>query len=316
LEDHYKELMEGIKVYIGCCKADFYLLRSCIASIRYWNREVPVYLLKDFSKGKFDTAELERVFNVSVVDTKYKKLGGYMKLQPYIENPGEKIFLLDADMVWLGNMMEVLKNECGNIAVHAYCPEHEGAELNSWYFNTEKLKRYYPGYIYPGFVFNCGSIFFDTKLFSEADFKNIIVWQEGATPVHDDVFLCEDQGIINYIVAVKYLQNSITLNKVELQISAENDSAKMYVLDKILRNEPRNIIVHWLGKKSGLNAFCSSNHLLRFYEKKYYSQLPNGAARLQLDRLKRTILHFDKFLYEFAKKIYYTFIPRKNEFVK
>src|SRR5882724_7926850 len=101
--------MSAIKVYIGCCKADFYLLRSCIASIRYWNKEVPVFLLKDFSRGAFDTTELEQTFNVGVVHTKFKELGGYMKLQPYIEATDEKIFSQDADMVWLGDIEELLK---------------------------------------------------------------------------------------------------------------------------------------------------------------------------------------------------------------
>jgi hypothetical protein len=304
--------MSVIKVYIGCCKADFYLLRSCIASIRYWNKEVPVYLLKDFSKGDFDTTELEEVFNVSVVNTKYKKLGGYMKLQPYIEHPDERIFLQDADMVWLGDIMQTLKSLDEDIAVHAYKPPDVGKELNRWYFNTERLKKYYPNYQYPGFVFNCGSIFMNTKTFNETDFEDIIIWNEGAKPVIDEVFLCEDQGIINYVVAQKLSSNTIRIKNIDFQISAESAAAKTYSLERIKKGDPQDIIVHWVGKKPGLNSFSSSRDLLRFFEKQYYSNCKNGETKILIDRFTRTIKHLGTFIYEVAKFFYYSFIAGKK----
>jgi len=304
--------MSKINVYIGCCKTDFYLLRSCVASIRYWNKEVPVLLLKDFSKGVFDTTELEKMFNVSVAKTEYKKLGGYMKLQPYIEQPEESIFLQDADMVWLGDVAQLLINIEGDIAVHAYKPADIDKELNQWYFNTEKLKKYYPNYRYPGFVFNCGTIFMTTKTFGQHDFEDIIVWREGAKPKFDGVFLCEDQGIINFIVAQKYCANTISITNIDFQISAESDMARSYSLEEIEKGNPENIIVHWVGKKSGLNSFCSSHHLLRFFETQYYSHCKNGNAKILVERFYRTIKHLDRFIFEIGKFFYYSFIPGKK----
>ena len=149
-------------------------------------------------------------------------------------------------------------------------------------------------------------------MFTENDFKNIITWQEKAKPIHDAVFLCEDQGIINYIVAKKYLANSITIANVVFQIDAASSEAKKYDLDKIRKSEQQKIIVHWLGQKIGLNGFYEAKHLLRFYERDYYSHLENGYFKMTTDRLKRTIIHLDRFAYELGKKIYYTFIPRKK----
>ncbi len=304
--------MSQIKVYIGCCKTDFYLLRSCIASIRYWNKEVPVYLLKDFSKGDFDTCELEKIFNTAVVKTTYKKLGGYMKLQPYLEHLDEQIFLQDADMVWLGDMMQVFKNISSDIAVQIYNPKDMDAELNRWYFNTEKLKKYYPDYKYPGFVFNCGSIFINNNLFSKSDFNDIIIWKEFATPKHDKVFLCEDQGIVNYVVSKKYNKKVLTIANINFQIRSESEEANLYSLEKIKIKDPKNVMVHWLGSKNGLNSFCAAKHLLRFYEKQYYKQIAGGELKMFIDRFSRTLRYFDRFIYELAKKIYYVFIPSKK----
>ena len=304
--------MDELKVYIGCCKTDFYLLKSCVASIRYWNKTVRVSLLKDFSQGDFDTAELERLFNVTVVETRYKKLGGYMKLQPYIEPTAERIFLQDADMVWLGDITTMIKDCDKDIAVHAYNPPMLDEELNKWYFNKSNLHLYYPDYKYPGFVFNCGSIFLNKRIFSPDDFTEIIAWREGARPIHAGIFLCEDQGIINYIVAKKYLAREITIAEVPFQIDAADVAAANYDLNKIKRKEEQKVIVHWLGKKIGLNSFYSARHILRFYERNYYSYLKNGNQKMIGDRLKRTLKYFDRFAYELSKKILYTFIPRKK----
>ena len=303
--------MSEIKVYVSCYKADFYLLKSCIASIRYWNREVPVYLLKDLSAGNFGTTMLEQAFDIKVVKTRYKKLGGYVKLQPYIEHMDELVFLQDADMVWNGDIIELLKNHEGNIVVDAYFPTNVDVELNRWFFNTRRLKQFYPNYVYPGFVFNAGCILINTTCFSETDFKEIIMWQERAAPIHDDVFLCEDQGIINYIVAEKYLHKSISLIMAPLQISSESKEAKLYDVGEIKKHIPANIIVHWFGAKTGLNSFCSSGHLLRFYEKQYYSHFKNGYFKLITARLARTIGHFDNFIYEMLKSVYYFLTGRK-----
>lgn len=304
--------MSEIKVYIGCYKNDFYLLRSCIASIRYWNKTVPVVLLKDFSKGAFDTIELERIFDVTVAITTYKTLGGYMKLQPYIEHPDEKIFLQDADMVWLGDMMQVLKGIKQDIAIHAYRPDDVAAELGKWYFEAQKLKQYYPNYKYPGFVFNGGSIFLHTKAFIPLDFDGIIVWREKATPLHEGTFLCEDQGIINYVVADKYFKGNISIAQILLQVSAQSSMAVAYSIADIKKKIQKNIIVHWLGNKTGLTTFYASRHLLRFFEKYYYSHLKYGTIKRWAERLRRTTRHADKFMYGLAKKIYY-YLFTKNE---
>jgi hypothetical protein len=52
------------KIYITCYYKHLYFLRICIASVRYWNPTIPIYLIKDNSKKTFCTAEIEKNFNV------------------------------------------------------------------------------------------------------------------------------------------------------------------------------------------------------------------------------------------------------------
>jgi len=302
-----------VKVYISCFKGNLFLLRSCVASIRYWNKTVSIVLLKDLSKGSFDTSELEKVFNVTLALTKYNQLGYFIKLQPFIEHPDERIFLQDGDMVWLGDMMPLLNGIHEHVAIQAYEPVNTEAELNKWYFNTEKLKKYYPEYKYPGFVFNGGTILFDSHAFNQSDFEDIILWKEKTIPIHEDVFFCEDQSVLNYVFAKKYFNNSISIAKINLQISCATEEAKRYKLSRIKNFEPLNIIVHWLGKKNGLTSFYTASHLIRFFEKEYYSHCKNGPLKMLFNRFLRTIKNIDKFIYELAKKIYYIFIPNSHE---
>ena len=43
------------KVFISTYRYDFHFARVCIASIRYWYPDIPIYLIKDENSGTFDT---------------------------------------------------------------------------------------------------------------------------------------------------------------------------------------------------------------------------------------------------------------------
>src|SRR5580658_6519198 len=46
------------RVLIACCKSDVHLARICVASVRFWNPEIPVFLIKDSMQGAFSTTEI------------------------------------------------------------------------------------------------------------------------------------------------------------------------------------------------------------------------------------------------------------------
>lgn len=296
--------MKPIKINISCCRNDLYFLRICVASIRYWNKNVPIYLLKDFSKGDFDTSELGRIFNVGVVDTKFGNLGAYIKLQPFIENENERIFLQDADVVWLGDMIEELEKHNQDVVIQAYSPRQLEKEINKRYFKLDRLKKFYP-YRYPGFIFNTGAMLFNTAILIENDFNGIIKWQERATPLHDNIFLCEDQGIINYVIGKKILDNEITYAPVELQVWGFSKEVEGYDLDLIKRKKDLYKVIHWYGDKSGFTSLMPGRHILHFFERYYYSHLTLGSIKLVAIRLGRTMPKIHSYVYELLKKFYY-----------
>ena len=94
------------KIYIACCKKDAWFTKLCVASIRYWYPRIPIFLIKDYLWGDFDTSEIEQRLDVSVLDTERKKLGwGFSKLEAMFLENNERILVFDSDTVFVGRVV-------------------------------------------------------------------------------------------------------------------------------------------------------------------------------------------------------------------
>jgi len=277
--------------YVACCKADFYLTKICVASIRYWNKLIPVYLLKDHSRGDFDTTELEKAFNVSVLSMKYKQLGAYGKLYPFIEENESRVLVIDSDIVWIRDVIPELEMLSEDIIIYCYVAADPEKEMNRWYFNTLNFYNHYSDYQYPGFLFNTGQFVCNTSSFSKEDFDDAIAWKEKALPIFNDTFLCEDQGILNYVVAKKIQAGSISYRHHDLFIWGYNSSINEI---DIKRNDIAGhfpALIHWFGNKTGLISGLPGSRILKFYEAFYYSKIDNGRIKKNISGLSRVISH-------------------------
>src|SRR6476620_2653166 len=110
-------------VYVFCCKKDLYLTRVCIASIRYWNKTIPVSLIKDNSHGFFDTCEMEKSFHLDIAPIHLNNLGFYSKLYPFFNGNGERALLMDSDIVWVGNLIQHLEKFDEDLIIQGYSPD-------------------------------------------------------------------------------------------------------------------------------------------------------------------------------------------------
>lgn len=294
-------------IYVACCKTDFYFTKICIASIRYWNKAIPVYLLKDYSQGEFNTSDLEKVFNVSVLQMQHKQLGPYGKLFLYIKKHRDRIFVIDSDIVWLRDVIPELEAFSEDLVVQGYKPDDLEKEMNQWYFNTLNLKKHHIDYQYPGFLFNAGQLVCNASLFSEIDFDDTIKLKEKIPPepTFDNTFLCEDQGILNYVIAKKIASGSISYRSYKF-FTWGHDTA-INSIDIGQNNIPAHFppLIHWFGKKNGLISGLAGNKILRFYEKYYYSKLDNGEIKRFRSRLFRTIKHPVAYIKIILKKMAY-----------
>lgn len=304
------------KVYVCCCKKDYYFTKICVASIRYWNATIPIVLLKDLSQGNFSTHEMEKAFSVSLAPLKLKNLYAYCKLFPFMQSADERVLVIDSDIVWLNDIVSSLEQFDEDIIVDGYLPDISEDEMGKWYFNVQNLKKHYPNYKFPGFLFNAGQMVFNTSKFNEADFKNVIEWKENMAPLINDVFLCEDQGIINYIVATNLKNKGLSVRLHHFFYWGWSQKAKKIKTADIRSRKPHQYLIHWYGPKHGLISFLPNSSLLKFYEAFYYSKINFGSIRIYTDRLARTIFHFPAFTYEFLKWLYLNlkyFVSRHNK---
>src|SRR5687767_15243272 len=100
--------MKVDKIFVNTYKYDFHFARLCIASIRYWYPDIPIYLIKDEKEGVFDTTGTEKIWNVKVLDIPRKKFGwGYGKLEVLFSDSKESFLVIDADAVLTGPVIDV-----------------------------------------------------------------------------------------------------------------------------------------------------------------------------------------------------------------
>ncbi len=290
-------------VYVGCCKTDLYLTKICIASIRYWNDSIPVYLLRDYSQGDFDTVDLEKALNVYVHPMPYKKLGYYGKLYPFIEEEKSRILVIDSDIVWIRNIIPELEVFSEDIIMQCYTPGDPKKEINDWYFNADNLSKKYDDYQYPGFLFNGGEYVYSTSAFTKEDFNDIITMKEKAVPLIDNIFTGEDQGILNYVLSKRIKQGTITYRCHTFYIWGYDTAINEINISKNIIPNHFPPLVHWFGKKNGLISGMPGNKILSFYEKYYYSKIKNGKIKSVSTRFVRTIKHPFAYMKIIIKKV-------------
>src|SRR5258706_3031366 len=97
-------------IVIVCHRNDFFLAKALVASIRYYyNDDVNIFLVKDLLNGHFSTKEMEKCFNVAVLDLGISEYGWCSAKIRVVQSKklrGRRVLLLDADIVFTGKRLE------------------------------------------------------------------------------------------------------------------------------------------------------------------------------------------------------------------
>ena len=165
------------------------------------------------------------------------------------------------------------------------------------------LRQEHPQYIFPGFLFYSGQLVVTGSKFNFSDFQNILIGKEMPKPRREDIFVGEDQGILNFIVAEKLRKGQISYRDIQYMIERWSAEINSINFDDVLNKKPHPFLVHWNGPKHGFLSFLPQSKLLFFFEGLYYSKLKNGNIKKHSSRLTRSVKNGNRFLYETAKKI-------------
>ena len=296
-----------LTIVVCCNRKDFFLARICIASIRYYYPEIPVELIKDPGNGKFSSREVEKYFNVNVVDLKISKMGwsGAKFHYLYQQQKGKKILILDADIVFTGPFQErLLPAISGNDYVVSI--EENDISNKEWvkntYFDIEEIQETYPAYKYPGYFFNAGQIFLtvgsvEEKFLNEFfDPYNYPYWR------NTKLFPLVDQSVYNYLLPTLASENKLKLGKEKFMLWAMQEECLNLSLEKIKEKSLQAGVIHWAGcPRQGYLSKMVRGDILRFFENYYYSRMRLGRVRKLLRKIKPVPLFYLKQLYHKIK---------------
>lgn len=280
------------KIFINTYRYDFHFARICIASIRYWYPDIPIYLIKDENSGKFDTSSDEKLWNVRVLDTERKKFGwGYGKLETLFLDTGESFFVIDADAVITGPVLDLVKDiESDFIVDDEVQPDRR---FNEIYFRLDRILELDPEYVYPRYSFNTGQFFGTSTRLTRQSFETTLKWSEPPVSRRPDIVFNNDQTHLNYVVHTQQRKNQITVSRINLMIWPTEGAADFIKLDGIRsRSGDQPFVIHWAGMSSMKFSELPRQDILSFYKHYYYSKA--GALKKVYDILKSFFLDTEK----------------------
>ena len=253
------------RVYVAVCARDFHLARLCVASIRYWHPRIPISLIPDYQAGEFDCRPLMRDWQVDVFPTEIRCFGsGISKLEPLFLPRGDRFLILDADLVLLGPVVDLLDGVAGDFVVHPREQAQLYTERDTYVLG--RLAAFDPTFVPPGFVFNTGQFVATPGLLQRSDFDGLIEWTAPRRQCHPEIFKCAEQGLLNYVLFRKAAAGQITLGRQEFFLQARWDEAPITVEDLARRTSPPQLY-HWAGYKGPTLDLMPRADFLRFYQR-------------------------------------------------
>jgi hypothetical protein len=273
------------RIYVNTYRKDFHLARVCVASIRYWYPDIPIFLIKDIrGAGDFDTSTLERRFHVAILEAGARTMGwGFGKLQPLLRPPGEAFMIMDADTVMSGPLLDRLAYIEADVIVDDEVQPRE--KLLTLYYDTEKLGILDPGFTYPGYSFNTGQYAAVSGILKESDLEPFLDWGPPPGVLRPDIFKNGEQGLLNYIMQKKQAEGSIRLSRTPVMIWPEDDAANHVDLHAIRERRPvEDRVIHWAGMKGVPEQALPRTDIIHFFRDEYFRHA--GPGQRYIDFMK------------------------------
>jgi lipopolysaccharide biosynthesis glycosyltransferase len=196
----------NISIVIAVNKKDLWFCRICVASIRYYYQDVPIYLLKDELNGLFSTKELEDYWNVRLIEYPVKHFGwSAAKIHFYcdVRFKAEKFLVLDADIVFSGKLLDqpFVQDFSEDVIVSEQVISDPSSEwFTKTYFDYEVVRKFDNEYSFQGYTFNCGQLFCKGGFLDSQDvepffdFTRLPAWKQ------PKIFPLVDQSVFNYLL--------------------------------------------------------------------------------------------------------------------
>ncbi|MGE0449789.1 MAG: hypothetical protein AB7Q29_09425 [Vicinamibacterales bacterium] len=276
------------RIYIAGCRLDLRWTQCCVASIRRWYPRIPISLLKDLHRGAYDTSELEAAWDVTIAPSDHAEFGwGMSKLEPLLEPTGERVLVIDSDVLFLGPVLDDWERFDEDVVVDNHAQPDENVDL--FYFDRTRLRELDPLFDRHGSVFNCGVVLATTGVLRRADFEPFIDFTHPRTVRDPLLFRCGDQGVVNYVILRSAQQGRLSLRGAPMQEWAGYVKPSTFRTSRLTGRSPYRTVLHYAGPKKTLFSANRNSHVLRHFEAAYYARLPGGPSRRRRDRVERLL---------------------------
>lgn len=291
-----------MNILVCCNKRDYFLTKICVASIRYYYPQIPIYILKDDSNGAFDTSELENTWDVSKIEYPEKKFGwsaSKMFFYTDLRFSGKNFLVLDSDIVLIGRMLDEpwAKSFDEDVIIS---PEATLDPTTEWftrtYFDLQVIRKEYPDYEFQRYTFNCGQMFCKPGFIDRSDvaayfdFENFPRWKRL------DLMPLVDQSLFNFMLPRMEKQGRLKVGKYPFMYWSESQEVRDITLDKVLDGKSLPMLIHWAGAlRVRDTSKMTRPDILAFFETFYYSKVPGGKIKHFFKRKKATAsFHLNK----------------------
>ena len=266
------------RVYIATHRSDLRLTRICVASVRRWYPDIPIFLLKDEANGSFRTREIETAWNVQLWPTGSRSFGwGFIKLEPLFDSERIRYLVLDSDVVFVGRVIDALERFDEDFVVQEERqPAHDVPNL---YFDADKIRAALdPQFAGPAFTFNTGQYVATSGIVRREDFAELVEWSEPRRVRHPEMFNPSDQGVLNYVVLRRLAQRTLTVARTPFMKWGREEMAGFDVASLDDRS-PYPFVIHWAGLKKLRLRHMLRADILRNFERAYYARTAFGSGR-------------------------------------
>ena len=298
-------------IIIFCHKKDFFLAEILVASIRFYYPFIEIYLCKDFLKGPFPTDEMEKYWNVKILDLGITHFGwSAAKMHFYLSDKlkGKMALLLDADIVFTGRVLDRLVP----LSVHNdvivspdYHRGNEGEWLKKQYYDLDIVQKMHPDYKLPGYYFNCGQLVARSGLFTQEEVIGVFDKDNFPFWTNLKAFPLVDQGVLNYLLPYKEQKKELKIARCEYYIWIDTDIARQMDFNEVVKGEKYPFMIHWAGNERIPYIYgMLRGDILVHFQKMYYEKIPYGTIKRLLPLIPSWLDFFVRTCYRTMRKKY------------
>ena len=270
-------------IYLTTYRPDNRLTRICLGSIRYFYPDIPIHLIVDETQGPVPEAEFANAWGVTRkkgIPTHYRHV--LSQLEVFTGEPGVRFFLMDADIVFAGRVLDVLEAHDEDIVVEREVLPQE--ESYRHMIHLERMAELDPTYRAPDWCFNSGQWMGTSGPITKDDWAPWLTKDKVPGLRHPETFY-QGQGLLNYLVTKKMAEGKLTLGfeNYSFWMGSGPELVGTFPLEEIKRREFKPMLLHWAGVKRPKVEQLPRADIMLFFERFYYSRINGGAAKLWLD---------------------------------